>query len=70
MRPVSNRAPKPFLTISEVSDFLQVSDRTVRRWIDAGALPAHAIGRGWRISRRDVDNFMRERRQGGCSRAR
>jgi len=44
-----------YLTIREVRDLLKVSDRTVRRWIERGSLPALKIGRSVRIRRADID---------------
>ena len=58
-------SPKAFLTVPEVADLLQVSERTVRRWISAKELPAHHIGRSVRIARDDLDLFMAKRRRGG-----
>jgi excisionase family DNA binding protein len=55
---------KPFLTIAEVAALLQVSTRTIRRKIEADELPAHRLGRIWRVSRVDLGMFMARRRQG------
>ena len=44
-----------YLTIREVKDLLHVSERTVRRWIRSGALPALKIGRSVRVRREDID---------------
>jgi excisionase family DNA binding protein len=43
-----------FLPVREVAQSLQVSARTVRRWIRLGYLPALKIGNTVRISERDV----------------
>lgn len=43
-----------YLTIHEVKDMLKVSERTVRRWISAGDLPALKIGRSVRIREEDI----------------
>lgn len=45
-----------YLTIREVGDLLKVSERTVRRWVGAGDLPAVKIGRSVRIRRADIDS--------------
>jgi excisionase family DNA binding protein len=58
MRPLS------FFTIAEVSDRLQVSTRTVRRWIAAGELKAHKLGGVVRISDEDLRAFLAVRRSG------
>ena len=52
------------LTIEQAAEHLQVSSKTVRRWIDTGDLIAHRFGRQWRISAADLQTFIRMRRQG------
>ena len=58
------QSPLPtLLTVSQVADVLQVNVRTVRRWIDAGDLVAHRIGRGVRVSEADLIAFIRSHRE-------
>jgi len=52
------------LTIEQTAKVLQVSSKTVRRWIDAGDLIAHRLGGQWRISETDLQSFIRMGRQG------
>ena len=52
------------LTIKQAAEHLQVSSKTLRRWIDTGDLIAHRFGRQWRISESDLQTFIRMRRQG------
>ena len=52
------------LTIEQTAKVLQVSSKTVRRWIDTGDLIAHRLGRQWRISETDLQTFIRMGRQG------
>ena len=51
------------LTISQTAEHLQVSTKTIRRWIDSGELIAHRFGRQWRISHADLQTFIRLRRE-------
>jgi excisionase family DNA binding protein len=54
---------QPFLTPQEVSDLLQVSVQTVRRWIKDEDLPAYKVGpRVWRIRRVDLDMWLGQQR--------
>jgi excisionase family DNA binding protein len=55
-------SPPPFSTISDVAKRLQVSTKTVRRWIKNGELIGHLIGSQWRISENDFELFLRTRR--------
>jgi excisionase family DNA binding protein len=47
-----------FYTVEQVADLLVVSTRSVRRWIAAGDLLAHKIGRAVRISEIDLKAFL------------
>ena len=62
--PATTDPPQRLLTIKDVADILQVSDKTVRRWIDAGDLVAHRVGRQLRVSQGDLETFIKLRRQG------
>jgi excisionase family DNA binding protein len=42
----------------EVAALIGVSDRTVRRWIAEGQLPARRYGRQLRIAAEDIDRFV------------
>ena len=53
-----------FWTICQIASLCRVSDKTVRRWIARGELVAHRLGRQWRISEKDLDTFLKIRRQG------
>lgn len=46
------------LTLTEVSDALNVSTRSIRRFIADGRLKAHRIGHGVRIDPNDVVTFV------------
>jgi len=50
---------KSYLRIDEVADKLQVTERTVRRWIRKGSLVAFHYGQIVRISREDFEHFKR-----------
>jgi len=49
-------------SIKQVAKHLDTSTRTIRRWIEAGDLVAHRIGRGLRISETDLQTFIKTRR--------
>jgi excisionase family DNA binding protein len=49
------------LTLAQVRQRLQVSDRTVRRWVNDGSLPAVRLhGHGIRVRERDVQRLIQE----------
>jgi excisionase family DNA binding protein len=48
-----------FLGVARVAERLDVSQKTVRRKIAAGELPAHRVGKLLRISERDLAAFVK-----------
>lgn len=54
--------PDKMLSVEDVADELGVNPETVRVWIRSGELVALGIGKGYRISRADLDDFIRRRR--------
>ena len=46
------------LSIETVAETLNVSTKTVRRWISQGELPVHRLGRQLRISEADLAVFI------------
>jgi excisionase family DNA binding protein len=38
--PGTTRSPRRFISIAAAADYADVSDRTIRRWIHDGRLPA------------------------------
>ena len=56
--------PKPFYTVDDIAQLLEVGVDTVRNWINRkkDPLPAYKVGREWRIKREDFDHFMQERK--------
>jgi len=52
------------LSIPDVAEADQVSERTVRRWLKSGELVGHLLGRQWRITPTDYETFLKLRRMG------
>ena len=48
-----------FLTIAEVASKMRVSKMTVYRLVHNGELPAVRVGRSFRVSEHDVDEYLR-----------
>ena len=53
---------RPFMTVKDVSDLLQVGETTIRNWIHAGELPAVDVGREWRIAPKDPEALIEARK--------
>jgi len=48
------------LTPTDVANHLQVNERTVTQWLRRGHLRGFKIGKKWRVSARDLDNFLEQ----------
>ena len=59
-KPLS-KSIEPLLDIRAVATICGVSEKTIRRWINAKELPAARLGNQWRIRPRDLDDFIRDR---------
>lgn len=53
---------KPYLTVEEVAELLQVSEETVRGYINRkkNKLPAFKVGKEWRVRKVDLDKWVEE----------
>ena len=54
----TNESRARFVTVAEVADQLRVSNMTVYRLVQSGALPAVRVGRSYRIREEDVDRYL------------
>lgn len=48
-----------FLTVAEVAEMMRVSKMTVYRLVHNGDLPAVRVGRSFRVSEKDVDEYLK-----------
>lgn len=48
---------RSYITIAEAADYLQISDRTVRRLIADGELTGYRMGRSRRVIRIDLNEI-------------
>ena len=56
-----NKLAKPYYSIDEVAELLEVHPNTIRNHIKAGILTAGKAGRQWRISRDDFITYLKAR---------
>jgi len=58
----TDRNEETFLSLSETARLINVSERTIHRWIQDGRLPAYKPGRAYRFRMSDIEAFLEERR--------
>jgi MSHA biogenesis protein MshE len=46
-----------YLTFEEAADFLSTPHSTLYRWLKAGKVPGHKLGRQWRFLRSELEDF-------------
>ena len=49
-----------FLTVAEVASVMRVSKMTVYRLVHGGDLPAVRVGRSFRVTEEDVNEYLRK----------
>lgn len=47
------------LWVSEIRQYLGISNVSVYKWIDKHDMPAHRMGRLWKFKKDDVDEWVR-----------
>jgi excisionase family DNA binding protein len=50
-----------FFTLSELAENLKVSEQTIMQQIRRGNLRGYKIGKGWRFSDDQIDDYMEKR---------
>ena len=48
-----------WLSVDEIAKYLGVNRETIYRWIERKGLPSHRIGRLWKFSKQEVDQWVR-----------
>lgn len=52
-----------FLTTKEIASLLKVNVITVRRWIIAGRIQATYLGKEYRVSKKDFQEFLNKNKK-------
>lgn len=48
-----------WLSISEICQYLGISNDTAYKWIDKHDMPAHRMGRLWKFKKDEVDGWVK-----------
>jgi len=49
-----------WLSVEEISVYLDVTKDTVHKWLSEKNLPAHKVGRLWKFKKEDVDMWVKK----------
>lgn len=55
------------LTVDQLSEYLQISKRTVYDWVHVGYVPCYKFPKGVRFKVIDVERWLKKRKRGGRS---
>lgn len=61
---MTDSKPRRLHSVDQIAEYLGVSTKTVRRWIQARQLTAIRAGRQWRVTSEDLSSFLEQRRRG------
>ncbi len=51
------------LTLKDVAAYLQVAERTVYLWAQAGSIPSFKLGNVWRFKQSDLEKWIETSRE-------
>ncbi|WP_010649705.1 helix-turn-helix domain-containing protein [Oceanobacillus massiliensis] len=60
---MTNKANE-IMTVSQVAEYLQLSEMTTYKLVQEGKIPAFKIGRHWRVKRIDLNELIERLKQG------
>jgi DNA binding domain, excisionase family len=55
---------KEILTITQVAEYLQISEVTTYKLVSEGKIDAFKIGRHWRVKKDDLNEFIEKLKRG------
>lgn len=51
------------MSLSQVAEYLQVAERTVYLWAQAGDIPSFKLGNLWRFRRTEIEEWIEQQRE-------
>ncbi|MDF2522613.1 MAG: DNA-binding protein [Clostridiales bacterium] len=60
----NNALEKEVLTVSQVAEYLQLSEMTTYKMVQEGKIPAFKIGRSWRVKKGDLEALIERLKKG------
>ncbi|MRH44530.1 helix-turn-helix domain-containing protein [Aquibacillus halophilus] len=55
---------KEIMTVSQVAEYLQLSEMTTYKLVQDAKIPAFKIGRHWRVKKEDLNEFIERLKNG------
>ncbi|ADC51670.1 DNA binding domain-containing protein [Alkalihalophilus pseudofirmus OF4] len=55
---------KEIMTVTQVAEYLQLSEVSTYKLVQEGKIPAFKIGRHWRVKKEDLNEFIERLKKG------
>ena len=49
-----------WLNVEQIAEHLGVASITIYRWLEKNKIPAHRVGKLWKVKAAEVDHWVRE----------
>ncbi len=59
-----NNSTSEIMTVTEVADYLKISEVTTYKLVQKGVIPSFKVGRHWRVKREDLSEFIEKQKRG------
>lgn len=59
-----NNKEDEIMTVTEVAEYLKISEVTTYKLVQDGKMPAFKIGRHWRVKKSDLSEFIEKLKRG------
>jgi excisionase family DNA binding protein len=69
MEDVHVQLDKPWLSVADICEYMDVSTFVVTSVLRSGELPAVKFGREWRVAREDFETWLNQKRRSSASRS-
>lgn len=60
----NNNYEDEIMTVTEVAQYLKISEVTTYKFVQEGKIPGFRIGRHWRVKRVDLAEFIEKQKRG------
>lgn len=57
-------AEDDIMTITQVAEYLKISEITTYKLVQEGKIPAFKVGRHWRVMKEDLKEFIEKQKRG------
>ena len=59
-----NAKASEIMTVTEVADYLKISEVTTYKLVQTGVIQGFKVGRHWRVKREDLSEFIEKQKRG------